>query len=149
MGYPSDSSTTERATKPFLCMTPPRWGTLAGSYGYCWLPRPAGREPGYHCCMSPSGMYPLETTGRGPFSDQLEGKQLSRFCFCFAMWLRKSQVSGCGVPCTSIGALAVDGNHHSSTHYKPVCKMGFLPAEAQIQKLWMISAKDSQKEGQP
>jgi len=31
---------------------------------------------------------------------------------------------------------------------KPVCKMGFGPAEEQILKLQMISAKDSQKEGQ-
>ena len=54
-----------------------------------------------------------------------------------------------GVPSTSVGALAVDGSHHGSTDYKPVCKMGFSPAEVQILKLWMISAKDPQKEGQP
>lgn len=54
-----------------------------------------------------------------------------------------------GVPSTSMGMLAIDGSHHSSADYKPVCKMGFSPAEAQILKLRMISAKDSQKEGQP
>lgn len=54
-----------------------------------------------------------------------------------------------GVPSTSVGMHAIDGSHHSSADYKPICKMGFSPAEAQILKLWMISAKDSQKEGQP
>lgn len=44
---------------------------------------------------------------------------------------------------------ATDGTYHSSADYKPICKIGFSPAEAQILKLRMISAKDSQKEGQP
>lgn len=53
-----------------------------------------------------------------------------------------------GVPITPAGTFAIDGSCHGSADYKPVCKMGFDPAEAQILKQQMISAKDSQKEGQ-
>lgn len=61
----------------------------------------------------------------------------------------RSLVLAAGVPRASVGALAVDGSHHDSTDHKPIFKIGFGPAEAQILKPRMISAKDSQKEGQP
>ncbi|KAJ7399448.1 hypothetical protein BTVI_114631 [Pitangus sulphuratus] len=144
MCHPSDS-TTKEANKPFACMIPPCQGALAGTSDQAGT---ADGENSYHTCVSPPGIYPLGTTGRGPFDDCLEKNQLSSASAPalqsgwgrnkFFVFVGPQHI--CRQPSWS---------HHCGTEHETVCKMGFSPAEAQKLKLQMISAEDSQKEGQP